>query len=349
MDCNRMDMTLCVSLARITFLTLSEKLLLLKNLDSADRLALLSMEELSSICGRKIRARSWNGGENMRCAVREAGILEAKRIRSVLYADAAYPALLREIPNAPFMLFYLGDISVLAGRTVSVVGTRRATPGGARAAYGFSGAAVRSGCSVISGLAHGIDKSAHCGAVDAVLEAGADCPKSFGRTAAVLPAGCDTITPSAHKRLAEQIIQTGGCIVSEYVPGVQGQPWRFVQRNRIIAALSPATVVVEAPPGSGALITAQYAVEYNRDVLFHAAAFSDMAQAVSAAVRQRLEADFAAGRVSRMKAESCPEAYVECGAPVIQDYDDCCRCLKEAPGERNCKLNGGGQLDLPAL
>lgn len=349
MRSSRSDVLLLISLARITFLNLAEKIILLRNLDSSDSLALLSIKDINQAVGREIRTGGWNGGDNLREAERSLRVMKAKGIRYLLYGDPEYPALLRETVNAPFMLFYRGCAAALTERTVSVVGTRRAVPDGRDAAFQFAYDAVLDGLTVISGLAHGIDGDAHRGALEACFDA-AECGiRGAGTTAAVLPCGCDTAVPSGHKRLAERILEAGGCLVSEYPPGTPCLPWRFVHRNRVIAALSPATVIVQAPAGSGALITAQYALDYNRDVMFHEAAFSAQAADVSRASRRRLEADFALKKVSRYKMENTPERYLEAGAPVIKNYKDYCRCLAERPGERGCNIKKAGQPVLAGL
>ena len=126
--------------------------------------------------------------------------------------------------------------------------------------------------------------------------------------------------------------------MSEYVPGVGAEPWRYVQRNRIIAGLSPATLVVQAPPGSGALITADFALSYDRDVLFHQVCFETNAKLVSEEVRKQLAVSVAHGEKKRYKLENVPENYVRDGAPVIQNYADYVRCLTEMPGSRMNEL-----------
>ena len=351
MECKQNNLEFLVSVARISFLSLAEKINLLKNIDSASSLALLSIDEISALCGRALRIKKWDGNRNYHESVREAKIIEAKKIGFALYTDASYPSLLREIPDAPFMLFYIGDISILAEKTVSVVGTRHVTPDGRAAAHDFAYDAVNNGVTVVSGLAFGADAAAHSGAVDAYfdsIERGGGKAAS-GKTAAVLPCGCDTVVPKSNARLAHNILRSGGCILSEYVPGTETMPWRFVQRNRIIAALSPATVVVQAGNGSGALITAQFALEYNRELMFHAAALSESARKTGEASLRRLQKEFALGNISRSKLENSPERFLESGAPVIKDYKDFCVCLKEMPGGHICKIKSDGQLELPVI
>lgn len=335
---------LLISLARITFLSLAEKLILLKKLDSSDDLALLSLTDLSEICGRPLEKAVWNGEENLRMAKREEAVVRAKNIQIVPYAASVYPALLRECVNAPFALFCMGDISCLSGKTVSVVGTRRIAPEARKAAVQFAYDAVSDGVTVVSGLAYGVDSAAHSGAVEACLDA-ADS-SSYGKTCAVLPCGIDTIVPYANRKLAENILRSGGAIVSEYVPGIPAERWRFVQRNRIIATLSPATLVVQAPCGSGSLITADFALECGRDVLFHKAAFSENACSVRNLVESELQAKFAMGKAGRKKLENTPEKYLEAGAPVIENYQDFCKCMTEMPGMRRYINEKNMQLEL---
>lgn len=344
MENNQKNQLLVISLARITFLSLAEKLNLLKKLDSCDDLALLSLTDLSVFCGRPLAKASWNGAENLRAAKKEESVLRAKNIQTVLYTSAEYPALLRECVNAPFALFCMGDISCLSGRTVSVVGTRKTAPEARKAAVQFAKDAASDGVSVVSGLACGIDSAAHSGVVEANFEA--ENSASLGKTCAVLPCGIDTIVPYANRKLAENILRTGGAIVSEYVPGIPAERWRYVQRNRIIAALSPATVVVQAPSGSGALITAEFALECGCDVLFHKAAFSENAVAVRNCVDSELQARFSIGKASRAKLENTPEKYLEAGAPVIENYQDFCRCVAELPGVRGYANEKNIQCEL---
>ncbi|MBO9997451.1 MAG: DNA-processing protein DprA [Cyanobacteria bacterium SID2] len=172
--------------------------------------------------------------------------------------EADYPRLLREIPNPPAILYYRGapDLDELQGitPTVAIVGTRQPTEYGRRWTNRLSGALARRGVTVVSGLAAGIDTEAH----RACLAAG-------GRTIAVFGTGVDVVYPTQNRSLYERILESGWA-VSEYPAGTQPDRKHFPQRNRIIAGLSRATLVTEAPKKSGALITAYVANDFGRDV-----------------------------------------------------------------------------------
>jgi len=169
----------------------------------------------------------------------------------------SFPPLLRAIYDPPPRLYLRGalDDDALAQPAVAIVGARACSSYGAQVARRLGRELAAVGLTVVSGLARGVDGEAHRGA----LEAG-------GTTVAVLGCGIDCDYPSAHRELASRIRERG-LVVSEYEPGVEPSPWRFPARNRIIAGLSAATVVVEARERSGALITADLALEEGRDVL----------------------------------------------------------------------------------
>ena len=328
-------------LARITFLTLQEKKKFANNIDSLSKLALCSIEDICNEIGRKIKNRiPWNGKENLRAAKIAAYKCMQLKCEILYIDDPDYPELLRQISDPPFLLFCRGNHKLLKEPSVSVVGTRKITPAGREATKKFAYDAAMDGCNVVSGLAVGVDGNAHQGAVDAFFdtdEKGGDT-SVIGKTIAVMPSAIDEIFPNGQKHLAGQILQTGGCLVSEYEPGDEMANWHFVGRNRIIAGLSPATVVIEAPAGSGALITADFALDYNRDLFFHEATFGQMADQVAKVVSDDLEKLFAAGRVSKHKLESRPEKFIKDVAPVIKDYKDYCRALAESPGTRSANI-----------
>jgi DNA processing protein len=171
-------------------------------------------------------------------------------------SDHAFPGLLRSIHDPPPGLFLRGSGSpgLLARTAVAVVGARACSGYGASVARSLGRELAAAGLVVVSGLARGIDAEAHRGA----LETG-------GTTVAVLGCGIDRDYPAAHAELARRVAEAG-LIVSEYAPGVEPAPWRFPARNRIVAGLSVAVVVVEARERSGALITADLALEEGREV-----------------------------------------------------------------------------------
>lgn len=327
-------LVLTLSVARIPFLDFNQKIKLLKNLDNPQSLALQSIEDIYKLSQcQKVKKPYWNGSDNLRMAKAEAYQCKRLGIKVLLYDDPLYPEILRQIADPPFLLFVRGNKNLLQGPNVSVVGTRRLSTAGREAAKAFAYDASIDGSNVVSGLAYGADACAHQGALDAFF----DNPEKegLGRTIAVLPCAIDEVVPYQNKRLAAQILQSGGCIVSEYAPGTPTQKRNFVARNRIVAGLSQATVVIEAPNGSGALITADFALEEGRDVFFHEAAFGQAAESISQAVKSGLEKDFATGRVSKFKLENCPERFLKEGAPVIKNYKDFCVALTEMPGERS--------------
>jgi DNA processing protein len=168
--------------------------------------------------------------------------------------EARYPPLLAQLHDPPHQLYLRGDPEVMSRPSVAVVGARSCSPYGAQVARDLARELAGAGVVVVSGLARGIDGEAHRGA----LEAG-------GGTVAVLGCGIDRDYPRSHAELAGRI-RHSGAVVSEYPPGVEPAPWRFPARNRIIAGLCLATVVVEARERSGALITSDFALELGREV-----------------------------------------------------------------------------------
>ena len=328
------NLVLTLSVARIQFLDFNQKKKLLKNLDSPQSLALQSIEDIYKLlqCQKESKPY-WNGRDNFRMAKAEAYQCKRLGIKILLYDDPLYPEALKQIADPPFLLFVRGNERLLGGRCLSVVGTRRLSTAGREAAKSFAYDAALDGCNVVSGLAYGADACAHQGALDAFYD-NVSC-EELGRTIAVLPCAIDDIVPYSNKRLGAQILQSGGCLVSEYAPGTPTQKRNFVARNRIVAGLSEATVVIEAPNGSGALITADFALEEGRDVFFHQVAFGAAAESISRTVKSGLEKDFAVGRVSKFKLENCPERFLKAGAPVIKDYKDFCVALTEMPGQRS--------------
>jgi DNA processing protein len=170
-------------------------------------------------------------------------------------ADPRYPARLLDLRRPPDPLWLDGDPDIFGRRAVSIVGTRRMTPYGARVARELAAACARARIVVVSGLAQGIDSAAHEGALDA-----------GGRTVAVLGAGIASYLEDARgrRRRIAHAIRASGALLSEFPPDAPPRKWTFAQRDTTIAALGEVTVVVEAPVGSGALITAEAARRLGR-------------------------------------------------------------------------------------
>lgn len=187
----------------------------------------------------------------------ELARLRALGFRFLARSDRAFPPLLRAIHDPPPGLFLRGDagIDLLSQPAVAIVGARACSAYGRQVARSLGRDLAAAGLVVVSGLARGVDAEAHRGALEA-----------SGLTVAVLGCGIDRDYPAAHRELAKQVAATG-LVVSEYAPGVEPAPWRFPARNRIVAGLCSATVVVEARERSGALITADFALEEGREVL----------------------------------------------------------------------------------
>ncbi len=214
------------------------------------------------LVGLKRRFGSWEGA--WRAFFKDVGGApdpetawqELKRLglRLVLYEDQDYPPLLKEIPWPPFGIYVLGGL-VKVDNSLAIVGTRKATENGKATAKYFAEELGRAGFEIVSGLAFGIDAAAHEGALNAE-----------GRTIAVLGNGLDRFYPRSNEKLARKIIEHGGIIFSEYPPGAVSLPHHFLERNRIISGLSKGVLVIEAPKESGALVTARFAIEQNREV-----------------------------------------------------------------------------------
>jgi len=176
-------------------------------------------------------------------------------ITAIRPGDAFYPPLLKEIPEPPSPLYFVGRLPTPGDALISIVGTRKATRDGMLLAKKIANELSRAGMTIVSGLALGIDGAAHDGTVAAK-----------GRTIAVVATGLDSVYPAAHENLAHSILENGGAMISEYELGTPAFPSQFLERNRIVSGLSVATVVIEAPIHSGALVTAKFALEQGREL-----------------------------------------------------------------------------------
>ena len=181
--------------------------------------------------------------------------LERADTRAIPFIHPDYPARLAEIYDYPPTLYVRGDADLSAERMISVVGSRRCTRDGQRAAKEIAQQLAREDVTVISGMARGVDTCAHEGAL-----------AGGGVTIAVFGCGTDVIYPPENAELAQRIVAEGGTLISEYPPGTAPNAGHFPARNRIISGLSQGMLLIEAAKGSGAMITVQYALDQDRDV-----------------------------------------------------------------------------------
>jgi DNA processing protein len=184
-------------------------------------------------------------------------IIEKENIQIISINSKEYPTILKEIPSPPYLIYLKGNINLLKERCVSIVGSRSFTAYGKMATEKLTKELASSGICIVSGLAFGIDAIAHQEAL--IVK---------GKTIAVLGNSLDekSISPKANLTLARDILNANGLLVSEFAPQTQASKFTFPMRNRIIAGLSFATLVIEAAEKSGSLITANYALDSNRDV-----------------------------------------------------------------------------------
>lgn len=176
-------------------------------------------------------------------------------IQEIKLNELAYPYLLSQINNPPKILYVLGNVEILREKSIAIVGCRECSKYGERVATELAYKLGKSNIITVSGLAKGIDSYCHIGSI-----------KAKARTIAVVAHGLDMIYPKEHRDLAINILQHGGAIVSEYKVGEKPKKENFPARNRIISGLAKSTVIVEAKKHSGALITANFALEQNREV-----------------------------------------------------------------------------------
>lgn len=224
------------------------------------------------------RIRSFDGWREIE---RDLSKLEKMGVDILTIRDAEYPPLLREIPDAPIVIYRKGKLQVQSN-TIAIVGSRKATFEGLNLAEKAGQTLSSLGITVVSGLARGIDGASHRGAI-----------KEKGKTVAVLGCGIDVVYPPENKRLYDRIGEDG-CILTEYGPGTLPLRHHFPQRNRIIAGLSKGVLVIEASERSGSLITARLGLEYGREVMaVPGNIFNDEHRGANALIKQgaRLIAD----------------------------------------------------------
>lgn len=215
-----------------------------------------SIDELFPQPNQKLKEMLAKLPEAINQAKAEQDYNDEHGIRTLVFGDDDYPCRLRQCPDAPIVVFYRGSARLNASRTVAIVGTRHATTYGQELTRRFvmDLAALSPDTMIISGLAYGIDIAAHNAALESGLE-----------TVAVLAHGLDYLYPYRHKPTADRMISHGG-LLSEYVTNTNADKMNFVRRNRIVAGMTDACVIVESAAHGGGLITTRIAADYNRDV-----------------------------------------------------------------------------------
>ncbi len=226
-----------------------------RKLGAPERLWGASLTELESAGLTAAASQFCFDGRGRRAAEDEMRRVHEQRVCLVTPDMDAYPGPLLEIYDPPSILWVRGDVTALSRPGLGVVGTRHPTPYGAGMAEMLSRDLARRGLAIFSGMARGVDTAAHKGA----LEAG-------GITVAIWGTGVDVIYPKENKRLAEQIVASGGAVVSEFPIGTFPAPQNFPIRNRTLSGMSVGVLVIEAAEYSGTRITARCAIEQSRDI-----------------------------------------------------------------------------------
>ena len=249
---NEKNHSLILALSYMDFLKTREKLLLMSAFDSVEALASTDVQRMSQLVNRRLKTKF--DMTRLPTLVRQGeNALKFYNIKMLSMQDI--PLQLREIPDPPFSLFVRGTLPDVGFNMLAIVGTRYPTGEGLQVAIDLGKECASLSIPLVSGLARGIDCYAQRG-----------CVETGGVSVGVLACGVERVYPASNARLAQKIISSKGCLLSEYPPFTEPLKFRFPQRNRIISGLSRYVIVVEAPAKSGALITADFALEQGRDV-----------------------------------------------------------------------------------
>ena len=255
---NQQEIISAIALTRISYFSLAELLELFRRVGSAEEIVAHSqhIRDLLPEASDRLTQAFTDIGQALRYAESELRTAESMGVRPLVMGDDDYPSRLLECADAPLVLYYQGSASLNQKRVVSIVGTRRCTPYGQDLVRRFM-SELRSLCPqvlVVSGLAYGIDICAHREA----LAQGYD-------TVGVVAHGLDDLYPPSHRLTADQMLKQGG-LLTEFPTGTRPDRLNFVRRNRIVAGLSDATLLVESAIRGGGLITTRIANDYGRDV-----------------------------------------------------------------------------------
>jgi len=243
---------------RICCLRPLEKFRVLAACGTERAFASLSWPDMERILGRRFDHPAQSPVEYLASAENDRKGLTRGRFQCTFYWDSAFPPQLREVYDPPLVLYHRGDWPDWSEPLVAIVGTRHPTGQARECSYALAFDLGRRGLNSVSGLARGIDAEAHRGSCDA-----------GAKSLAVLGNGVDILFPGSSAKVGRRLLASGGVLLSEYSPGVPPLARNFPARNRIISGLARTTVVVQAPLRSGALITADYALEQGRELVVH--------------------------------------------------------------------------------
>jgi DNA processing protein len=249
---------LALAVNRVPFLRPLEKFRVMARCLRTDRFADLHRSDMEQILERRFDDPGLPAETYLEAAERDRKCLTRGEFQCTFYWSRGYPPQLREIYDPPLLLYHRGGLPDWSEPLVAIVGTRHPTGQARESSYALAFELAGLGFVTVSGLARGIDAEAHRGS----SEAG-------GRSVAVLGNGVDILFPGSSARVGRRMLAAGGAVLSEYPPGDPPLARNFPARNRIISGLARTTVVVQAPARSGALITAEYALDQGRELVVH--------------------------------------------------------------------------------
>jgi DNA processing protein len=249
---------LALAVNRVAFLRPLEKFRVMALCSSTEQFANLSRADMEQILQRRFDDPGLPTQYYLEAAERDRKSLTQGRFQCTFYWSGEYPHQLREIYDPPLLLYHRGQLPDWSEPLVAIVGTRHPTGQARGSSYALAFELAGLGFTTVSGLARGIDAEAHRGSSDA-----------GGRSIAVLGNGVDILFPGSSARVGRIMLAAGGVVLSEYPPGDPPLARNFPARNRIISGLARTTVVIQAPARSGALITADYALEQGRELMVH--------------------------------------------------------------------------------
>ena len=256
---NTQEIVSSIALTKLNGLSLLNARTLLDSLGSASEVFAHRKDIVGVIpdASQRLVAAFDHTDEALRLAEEEMKFVEQKRLRVLTLNDVDYPQRLRECEDAPLVLYYCGSANLNSQRVISIVGTRKCSEYGREVCNNFIADLKRyyPDTLIVSGLAYGIDVCAHRAALDNGMS-----------TIGVLAHGLDTIYPSMHRQIAADMVHRQGGLLTEYCVHTTPEKGNFVRRNRIVAGMCDACIVVESSERGGSLITAELAMEYNRDV-----------------------------------------------------------------------------------